>query len=150
MGKMIRKQIYIDPEQDARLKTAAKSRGISQAKLIRLALNSYMRGDSKDDDSSYSADWRKELDFMKNRPIFEGVDPYRWKNREEMYEEMLAERGKPVTKDDSDAKTETGWQEVMRKMREGHYAKVFEASFADDEPIWDRESLYAERISRLG
>lgn len=98
MGKMIRKQIYIDPEQDARLKTAAKSRGISQAKLIRLALNSY-------------------------------IDP---------------DTGNGLASPDND------WQEVMRKMREGHYAKVFEASFTDDEPIWDRESLYAERISRLG
>ena len=98
MGKMIRKQIYIEAEQNTRLKSAAKSRGISQAKLIRLALNSYIDPDAVNSSASPNNDW----------------------------------------------------QEVMRKTREGHYAEVFEASFSGDEPIWDRENLYAERISRLG
>ena len=38
MAGMVRKQIYIEPRQDALLKQAAKRRSVSEAELIRLAL----------------------------------------------------------------------------------------------------------------
>lgn len=39
MGRMIRKQIYIEPEQEAMLKRQAKELGVTEAELIRKAID---------------------------------------------------------------------------------------------------------------
>ena len=39
MNRMVRKQIYLDPEQAARLKRRAKELGVSEADLIRRCID---------------------------------------------------------------------------------------------------------------
>jgi hypothetical protein len=43
MGTMIRKQIYLEPEQDALLKRLASETGTSEAELIRQAIDRHVR-----------------------------------------------------------------------------------------------------------
>jgi hypothetical protein len=43
MKQMIRKQIYIQKSQEARLKRAAEARGISEAEIIRRALETELK-----------------------------------------------------------------------------------------------------------
>ncbi|MBI5230950.1 MAG: type II toxin-antitoxin system VapB family antitoxin [Coriobacteriales bacterium] len=53
MGRMVRKQLYLDAEIDARLARAADERGVSQAEVVREALDEYLarlesgRGDTE-------------------------------------------------------------------------------------------------------
>ena len=42
MGRMLRKQIYVEPEQDAALKRRARQTGASEADLIRQALDRHL------------------------------------------------------------------------------------------------------------
>lgn len=44
MSRMIRKQIYIAEEQDALLKRAAEAAGVSEAEIIRQALDARLLG----------------------------------------------------------------------------------------------------------
>jgi len=62
---MIRKQIYIEPEQEELLKHRAKALGISEAEVIRRKLNEIERpGISRPRDPSA---WQRELAFIKRR-----------------------------------------------------------------------------------
>ncbi len=38
MGRMVRKQVYIEPEQEALLKQRARALGVSEAELIRMGI----------------------------------------------------------------------------------------------------------------
>lgn len=85
---MVRKQIYLPKRQNQVLKRLAKQRGISEAEVIRQAL---------DREAEMSApvvrDSKKALDEMisfarslRNRPDLMQGEPVRW-NRQELYEE---------------------------------------------------------------
>ncbi len=43
MATMIRKQIYLEPDQDAQLKQLANDAGVSEAELIRQAIDRQLR-----------------------------------------------------------------------------------------------------------
>ncbi len=65
MSRMIRKQIYIDPDQDALIKQRARELGISKAELIRRCL-----ADMGRQAVAISVDeraWEDELAFMQKR-----------------------------------------------------------------------------------
>ena len=92
MTKTIRKQFYIEPDLDARLRTHAMSLGISQAELVRLAIGAYLDARIQKIHSPNRNGLTEEIQFMKSLRPAEGGVPFKW-NREEMYEEILAERG---------------------------------------------------------
>lgn len=84
MSSKIRKQIYIEPHQDTLLKTIAQQAGISEAEIIRQALNRHL-GTATSHNLDLTA-WENEKVFIekvKNRsPKAEGRD---WQ-RDDLYE----------------------------------------------------------------
>ena len=100
MTQKVKKEIYIDSEQDKRLKWLAKFLGISEDELIERAISSYPGGghQNKKSKGSRPSDrraWLKELEFMKSRiegrTVGDGY-PHRL-TRAEMYDEIMRERG---------------------------------------------------------
>ncbi len=87
---MIRKQVYLSPALDKKLKAEAKRRGISQAALIRARL-----GDtsglktSPGDDAARRRFIQMLQEFERRAAAYKGPD-INWKfNREDAYEERL-------------------------------------------------------------
>ena len=85
---MVRKQIYIPKQQDARLKQLARQRGVSEAEIIRQALEHEV-------ETSDAAALEQEkaleslIDFaraLRERPEFQQGGFYQW-NRQELYED---------------------------------------------------------------
>ena len=150
MTQMIKKQVYIEPEQDERLKKLARLLGISEDELIQRAIGSYLSGNHEDErgESKRSPDrraWLKELEFMKSRLASGGVKHATRQTREELYYEVLAERGllrRPDAREEDESSAD--WNTLMDKARSGYYGRLF-----SDVPPWNRESMYAERIARL-
>jgi Ribbon-helix-helix domain len=64
--EMIRKQVYIEPEQERLLKQLSKQLGVTEAELIRRGIAALsqlqMHSVQLDDDL-----WQKELQYMKER-----------------------------------------------------------------------------------
>ena len=86
---MVRKQIYIPRRQDALLKKLAKQRGVSEAEVIRQALEREVQTPTPVTPKNS----KKALDeifafveTLKDRPEFMKGEPYKF-NREEIYEE---------------------------------------------------------------
>jgi len=87
MSRMIRKQIYLDPEQGSRLKQRAQELGVSEAELIRRCLNDLERqaiASSMDQQA-----WEEKLAFMQARAQ---AVPSRQGHRQWTREELYAER----------------------------------------------------------
>lgn len=86
MAQMIRKQIYIYKRQQAQLKRISAARGVSEAEIIRNALdrevNSQIAPYHYDPDA-----WERLMEFIGKR-IASGQagEPYKWR-REDAYEE---------------------------------------------------------------
>jgi hypothetical protein len=86
MSQMVRKQIYIYKRQEAQLKRISEARGISEAEIIRNALdrevNSQIAPYHYDEEA-----WKKILAFIDQRTAL-GVtgEPYKFR-REDAYEE---------------------------------------------------------------
>ena len=100
MTNMVEKQVFIAPEQAKRVKKLSNTLGVSEGELIRKAISSYL--DSSQDNGQHKAKrspdrrgWLKELEFMKSRIEGRAVaDSYPHRlTREEMYDEILEERG---------------------------------------------------------
>jgi hypothetical protein len=90
MARMLRKQIYIEKRQRTLLKRLAKKRGVSEAEIIRQAIDHEAAGRPDpvlplDQDA-----WEEALAFMQARRKL-GVQgtPYQWR-REDAYEERLS------------------------------------------------------------
>ena len=150
MTQKIRKEIYIDSEQDERLKKLSKMLGISEDEFIERAISSYPGGghQNKKSEGSRPSDrraWLKELEFMKSRIAREGLERMPRQSREELYDEVMSERGLPQHRDTPEEyESSADWNTVMRKARSGYYGQLF-----SDVPPWNRESMYDERIARL-
>jgi hypothetical protein len=84
MTKMIRKQVYIEPRQEALLKRLVRETGATEAEIIRQAIDRQTKTflPSRRDLSA----WQEERDFI-NRLIQRGPLPggRRWR-REDLYE----------------------------------------------------------------
>ena len=83
---MVRKQIYLPRKQNLLLKRLAKQRGVSEAEVIRQALEQQTTGPSTLPVRDNSA-WQAVMKFVKTRQALEVTgQPARWK-REELYAE---------------------------------------------------------------
>ncbi len=86
MAEMVRKQIYIEERHERLLKRISKARGVSEAQLIRQAIDRETVGERPLLSPDHEA-WNKILCFAKSRKALRSsVRPYRW-NRSEAYEE---------------------------------------------------------------
>ena len=100
MTHMVERQVFVASEQAKRVKKLSHTLGVSEGELIRKAISSYL--DSSQDSGRHEAKrspdrrgWLKELEFMKSRiesRTVAGGYPHRL-TREEMYDEILEERG---------------------------------------------------------
>jgi hypothetical protein len=89
---MIRKQVYIEPLQDANLKKQAKTLGITEAEVIRRAIDSQMSllvPGLRD----LSA-WEREKAFIVQRMAGKPLPGGRKFRREETYEDRLKHYGR--------------------------------------------------------
>jgi hypothetical protein len=85
--QMIRKQIYIQRRQDALLKRLSKARGLSEAEIIRQAIERELAGAPAQNVATDHSAWQELVAFLEARDkTAVGRQPYRW-NREEIYAE---------------------------------------------------------------
>ena len=92
MSQMIRKQIYIEPVQEANLKKQAKVLGITEAEIIRRAIDRQMAL-SISGRRDLTA-WEREKAFIVQRMAGKLRPGGRKFNREELYEERLNRYGR--------------------------------------------------------
>ncbi len=95
MVQMIRKQIYIEPRQQAILRRLAQMRGVSEAELIRQSIDRQVSGGQAQPAQLDPAAWEEAYQFMVALHA-RGVLPEqgrKW-NREEIYEERLSRYGR--------------------------------------------------------
>lgn len=95
MSVMVRKQIYVEPRQDALLKQVAEARGVSEAALIRRAidqqLGGYRGGSLPPDPTAWERAYRFMLDLHAQGPL---PGQGRTWTREDLYEERLNRYGR--------------------------------------------------------
>jgi hypothetical protein len=87
MARMVRKQVYIEPEHDALLKRKARELGVTESDLIRRGIEQIARTAPPVPRDARA--WDEELAFMRQRgrlPVPAGKR--RW-TREELYDERL-------------------------------------------------------------
>ena len=142
MSQKVKKEVYIDPEQDAQLKRLSKFLGISDDELIHRAIESYMNQNRENNRTGNIERSQKRDEVMVKRLEFG------WQNRDEMYEVTLAERGKPrpgLPRDIDESEIERRWQKELYKMRDRRFVRLL----GDTESDWDRNRIYNERINDL-
>jgi hypothetical protein len=85
--QMVRKQFYIHKRQDALLKRLAHARGLSQAEIIRQAIEHEAAGVPTQPVASDRSAWQELVTFLERRQeAVTGGQAYQW-NREEIYTE---------------------------------------------------------------
>jgi hypothetical protein len=85
--RMVRKQIYLQSRQNALLKRLARVRGLSEAEIIRQAIEREISGVPVQPAQSDRAAWQELIAFLDARQqSSSGGQPYRW-NREDIYAE---------------------------------------------------------------
>lgn len=90
MARMVRKQVYIEVEQQKRLKALAKERGVSEAELIRQGVDlALARGETPILDHQA---WEEELAFMRERDKLPSSGGQRTWTRDELYDDRLSRR----------------------------------------------------------
>lgn len=84
---MVRKQIYIYKRQDILLKRLSQARGVSEAELIRRAIENELGGAPSQPVAADRTAWNELLAFwLERRALGKTGEPYRW-NRAEIYAE---------------------------------------------------------------
>jgi hypothetical protein len=95
MTQMVRKQIYLPKRQEALLKRVAKLRGVSEAEVIRSALDDVLRGGGtrplQPDPEAWARARRVMLSLQAQGPL---PDRRRSWTRDELYEERPSRYGK--------------------------------------------------------
>lgn len=89
---MVRKQLYLEPRQNQRLKRLARERGVTEAEVVREALEQYAASPQS---PAAAQSWAAEIAFMKALQA-QGPLPQKardWK-REDLYEERLSRYGR--------------------------------------------------------
>jgi len=82
---MVRKQVYIEPEQDERLERRARSLGVTESELIRRGIDLVTAGPAPAADDE--AEWQAELEFMRERGRIQLPPGTRSWTREELHDE---------------------------------------------------------------
>ena len=92
---MVRKQIYLEERQEARLKRVARARGISEAEVIRQAIDRQVGRVSVVAGGGDPAVWERALRFMRSLAARarKGGQRRDWK-REDAYVERLSRHGR--------------------------------------------------------
>ena len=83
MGRMVRKQLYIDDEQEAALKRCARERGVTEAELVRDALDRYLADVEREESD---AAWARIMALSERQGAKGPVPGKRDWTREEIYE----------------------------------------------------------------
>ena len=84
---MVRKQIYIHQRQNALLKRLSQARGVSEAEIIRQAIERETAGAPAQPALLDRAAWQELVAFLEARQSTSGAHkPYHW-NRDEIYTE---------------------------------------------------------------
>jgi hypothetical protein len=84
--QMIRKQIYIQRRQDILLKRISKVRGVSEAEVIRQAIEREISGTVSQPLLADRQAWEQVLAFLESRKSLGSGEAYQW-NRQDAYEE---------------------------------------------------------------
>ena len=95
MTQKIKKEIYIDSEQDERLKKLSKLLGVSEGELAGMVERSHdVREEWADARSRLNHEsWIKACAIMENLPATAEDTSYKLPSREELYDEVMRERG---------------------------------------------------------
>jgi hypothetical protein len=91
MAGMVRKQIYIEPRQEVLLKQVAKKESVSEAELIRRALDRQLSGGRLKSPPPDPLAWEEAYQFMMELRVRGPIEGQvrTWK-REELYEERVS------------------------------------------------------------
>lgn len=91
MAQMVRKQIYLARRQEQLLKRLARTQGISEAEVIRQALDDRVARGNARQAASDPAAWAEIVKFITARRTAKPAahQPRDWK-REDLYEERLS------------------------------------------------------------
>jgi hypothetical protein len=106
---MVRKQIYISKRQEQLLKRLSQARQVSEAELIRQAIDRETMSDASTLPLADEETWQQAVAFMRSlrTRAAQFSQPYQW-NRAELYEERLKRyeiKDRPETQpDDSSAR----------------------------------------------
>jgi hypothetical protein len=92
MSVMVRKQIYIEPQQEELLKKAAAETGMTEAEIIRRAINLWGEREWKRRRAQEA--WKEARAFIKELMTQGRVPGERTWTREELYEERLNHYGR--------------------------------------------------------
>ncbi len=87
MSRMVRKQVYIEPRQEELLKRRAKELGVTEAELIRHAIDHIVYGQTTL--ARKLQIWEEEKAFMRERARMDVPQTGRTWTRDELYEERL-------------------------------------------------------------
>lgn len=87
MAQMVRKQIYIHKRQNILLKRLAEALGVSEAEVIRCALDREFLGKAPSQKPSEMSAWDEIEKAIEDRlALGKTGKPYKW-NRQDIYEE---------------------------------------------------------------
>jgi hypothetical protein len=87
MAEMVRKQIYIEERHERLLKRISKARGLSEAEIVRQAIEKETLGTKTSLLAPDQGAWYEILRFVKGRKSLRSSGrPYRW-NRLDAYEQ---------------------------------------------------------------
>ncbi len=90
MAQMIRKQVYIQKRQQLLLRRLARARGVSEAEIIRQAIDQQVSGRTSHPGSRDPTALEAIIQFaLERRKHGSTGQPYKWK-REDAYEERLS------------------------------------------------------------
>ena len=84
MAAKVRKQIYLEPEQEERLKQLSAETGVPEAEIIREAIEQQLT--ALQEKSRDEAAWQAELEFMRQRAEKATTQGERTWTREELYD----------------------------------------------------------------
>ena len=87
MTRMIRKQVYIEADQDERLKKKAQELDVSEAELVRRGIEKVLA--EPDGEAARIAAWEDAKEFIRQRMAMKVPQTDRGWTREDMYEERL-------------------------------------------------------------
>ena len=96
MTQMLRKQIYLPKRQQAQLKRLAKSRGVSEAAIIRQAVEREMILTASQPTAGDRSALEEFIRFGLSRQAAEETTKRTW-TRDELYEERLSRYGRSGT-----------------------------------------------------
>lgn len=86
MAEMVRKQIYIHRRQQALLRRLARSRGVSEAEIVRQAIEREAMAQPRSGNTYDPSAWEAVLAFVTTRnQMAEDNAPYHWR-REDAYD----------------------------------------------------------------